>query len=176
MPQSFWPWNTTFFWKRDSMSSLPDWGDFAHSAAKDIFDLSSECLMAHSVRAVEEHLARLGRQMFAIRVRTRRNFAAKAQSPALAYIFSSRADIVVDADIGKEWQRRAIAHELGHIVIAFEEHKHNGKLKRRADALVEGACSIFEQDLCARHHKFNSDNNLRKQQLFVSLADHPLSR
>ena len=132
--------------------------------------------MAHSVRAVEEHLARLGRHLYAIRIRVRHNFAAKVRSPAQAHIFSNKADILVDAGLGKECQRRAIAHELGHIVIAFEEFQHNGKLKRRADAFVEGACLIFEEDLCTRHHKFNKANENRPQQLFSSLADHQLAQ
>ena len=157
------------------MSSSPDLGDFAHAKAEVIFDLSAECLMAHSVRAVEEYFSRLGRS-FSIRIQVRKNFAAKAQSQALAYIFHDRARIVVDEDIGKEYQRRSIAHELGLIMVAFEEQLTTGKLSRRADRYAEDACSIFEKDLCARHHKFNSDENLRHHQLFPSLADHLLTQ
>lgn len=156
------------------MSSGLDLGDLAHSKAEEIFNLSTECLMSHSVRAVEEYFFRRGRS-FSIRIQIRKNFAAKAQSQALAYIFHNMAKIVVDEDIGKEFQRRSIAHELGHIVVAFEELLTTGKLSRRADKYAEDACTIFEKDLCARHHRFNSDDGLRHHQLFPSLADHLLA-
>lgn len=157
------------------MSKTPDLGEFARTAAQDIFTLTKSCLMAHSITAVENHLEKSGRS-FSIRVKIKVNFAAKARANARAFIFPDRATIIVDDSIGKEWQRRAIAHELGHVVVAFEEQEHTGKLARRVDQLTEDACSIFEKDLCARHHKYNMAEENRKEILFHTLSDHPLAQ
>jgi len=153
-----------------------DWGKFAHEKALEIFLASQECLMAHSIRAVEKHIqqcrftpASVG---YSIRLFVRKRFAAEVRTQAKAFIQEHRADIVVDADIGIEYQRRAIAHELGHILLAMYRYRQGETLARQSSQLIEDACDIFERDLCKRHHNYYCDPANDHKFLFPSLDGH----
>jgi|GEM_PF-3546390 len=158
------------------MSDGNELANFASSSAGKIFELSKQCLMAHSARAVETYVAKqynLGN--YPIKIHIRDGYAAKAQSFAKAIISVEWCSIFIDSSLGKERQRRAIAHELGHVILAFEKRKESGRLERASDRLSEDGCGIFEEELCALHHRFNSDPNHRHEVLFPSLADHRLA-
>jgi hypothetical protein len=149
-----------------------DVGDFARSEALKIFNLSTSCLMAHSIRATELCLQNDGFP-YTIKVQPRKNLAAKVGSRATAFIRTSAAHIFVDGDIELEQQRLAVAHELGHILIAMDRFKGTQKIERRADVLTEDACRLFESELCRRHDEFYAnDSNIRAKCLFHSLHRH----
>jgi len=133
-----------------------DWGDFARGKATEIYNLSLACLMAHSIRAAEKQI-QLGGRDYAVRLHVRTKFAQKAGSRARAYIQDHRADIMVDADLGREYQRLAIAHEIGHILIALEQVNRNGRLDAPVTEEIEGACKLFEKALCKQHDGFYAD-------------------
>jgi Zn-dependent peptidase ImmA (M78 family) len=158
------------------MSSNHELADFASASAEEIFKISRQCLMAHSTRAVEAYVSKrynLGRYSIVIHIRD--GYAAKAQSFAKGIIFPDTCSVFIDSSLSKESQRKAIAHELGHVILAFENRQKSGKLERALGRLAEDGCKIFEEELCARHHKFNKDDKNRHEVLFPSLAEHRLA-
>lgn len=144
----------------------------AHEWAAEIYALSEQCLMSHSIRAVEKYIEEklenpIYRQPHRIRVliaQPQRYFHKRA----IAFIHVGRSEILVDseANIGFEQQRLAIAHELGHILFAKGKH---GKNRIVRDRDTESACGIFEKDLCRRHNEFYKKEANIKRLLFSSL-------
>jgi hypothetical protein len=133
-------------------------GDQAHKWAAEIYDLSTKCLMAHSIRAVERYIEEfLGSSEFRLAHRikvTESNPMFYMGKRAIAYISVGRTEIKVDAELGFEAKRLAIAHELGHILFAKSRDGDN-LIVRNQD--TESSCGIFEKQLCKRHHLFYSD-------------------
>lgn len=149
-----------------------DKGDQAHQWAREIYDLSERCLMAHSIRAVERYIEEtldnaLYRQPHRIKV-----IEAKPlmyfRKRAIAFIHVGWSDILVDseANIGFEQQRLAIAHELAHILFAKCKHGTNRIVR---DVETESACAIFEKELCRLHSNFYKDERNVKRLIFHSL-------
>ena len=152
-------------------------GDFAHLHAERVYGLSEKCLMAHSIRATQQLLedSGVGRHWISITISKSQQYMGKR---AISFIAPSETDILVDRTIGLENQRRAIAHELAHLVLrklaSRTIHPPPGYTnKQRA---IEDACNIFEKELCARHHKFHTDEQNKTKVLFPSLSDHSLAK
>jgi len=130
-------------------------GDQAHDWANEIFSLSEKCLMAHSIKAVEvwvdrERMATGKNNHFSIRVRL--GHAKKYLGRrAIAVINGDHAEIQVDSEIGHEYQRLAVAHELAHILFWVK------KKVQSYDVDTESACGVFEKALCKKHDEFYSD-------------------
>jgi hypothetical protein len=157
-----------------------DWGFFCHAKALEIFNISEACLMAHSIRAVEEYIQELkvkhglvhpqGSSKYSIRFQIKKGFKSKLGSSARAFIHITHTDIYLDSEMTPELMRRGIAHELGHIVIAMEKRVVNNEpLERQKSSYFEDACQIFEKDLCKRHHNHYEDPTRHPKFLFPSL-------
>ncbi len=142
-----------------------DKGQQAHQWAQEIYSISEKCLMAHSIRAVEECVERKRQVPFRIRIK---------QSPtqkylgrrALAFIKPMAAEIKVGMELDFENRRLGIAHELAHIL--FVSLYGNGKTIA-FDKPTEDACAIFEKQLCSRHDKFYANEENIKKLRFQSL-------
>ena len=148
-------------------------GDRAHIFASQIYQLSEQCLMAHSIRSVQSFLEKngKGRHWITITVGKPKRYLGRR---AIAIINPDDTEIVVAEDIGFEHQRLGIAHELAHLLMAklapFSEVKQEvTEAGVTPKALIESACSIFEKDLCKRHHEFYSNEANRMKLLFPSL-------
>ena len=148
-------------------------GDRAHILAGQIYHRSEQCLMAHSIRAVQSFLEEngKGRHWITITIGKPKRYLGRR---AIAIINPDDTEIVVAEDIGFENQRLGIAHELAHLLMAklapFDEVKQEVREAGvTARAIIEGACSIFEKDLCMRHHGFYANAENRMKLLFPSL-------
>src|SRR5581483_9223424 len=97
-------------------------GDLAHRFAKEVYDTSTNCLMAHSIRAVQEFLIKhqKGRHWISIEMSQSKKYLGKR---AIAVIRPNDTDILVADGIGLENQRRGIAHELGHLLFVKLENR-----------------------------------------------------
>lgn len=133
-------------------------GDQAHKWAEEVYNLSKQCLMAHSVRAVEYYIEH---KLDNAELRLPHKIKVTESSPlmylgkrAIVYISAVKTEIQVDKDLGFENKRMAIAHELGHILFAKCKGGNN-KISKDLD--TESACQIFERHLCTLHHQFYKD-------------------
>jgi hypothetical protein len=147
-------------------------GDQAHTWAGEIYTLSTQCLMAHSVRAVEHYLEH---RIDNLDHRRPHRINITESTPmfylgkrAVAYIFVGRTEIKVDKDLGFEEKRMAIAHELGHVLFAKSNFGNN---TIAVDRDTEDSCKIFEKALCKHHHDFYCDPNNISRIKFPSLDE-----
>jgi Zn-dependent peptidase ImmA (M78 family) len=152
-------------------------GDFSHQTAKKVYELSELCLMAHSIRAVQMLLEQNGVPKYWVNIKLSASWKYIGKR-AMAVIMPNEADILVDGSISLEDQRKGIAHELAHVLCAKLASRtisspHGYAYKAKA---IEDACKIFEEELCARHHKFYTTDQNKPKLLFPSLIDHPLSK
>lgn len=126
----------------------------AEARAKEIYKLSEDCLMAHSIRAVEKHL--LEKYDFNTQIvvaiedwlRTDLGRVSGCSVPAssgdVTYIY-------VQNDLEFNMQRFCIAHELYHVLWSVGSTEP-GDHSRSVDA--EELCDCFANDLCLQHRKF----------------------
>jgi hypothetical protein len=145
-------------------------GDNAHSFAKEIYDLSESCLMAHSIRAVQSYLEENGKGRHWISL-TPSKSGQLLPRRAFAMIKPQETDIIVNMTVELEHRRRGVAHELAHLLFVKFSNTRPPSLGR-IDIATEGACSTFEKDLCKRHHNFYSIEANLKKLLFTSLSEH----
>jgi len=144
-------------------------GDKARKWAADVYALSLDCLMAHTLRAAEQYIERTTGLPHRIKIKK----SAYLGRRALAFIDVPIGGslILYNTDIGFEDQRKAIAHEVCHIL--FE--KDNGAVRgnnRIFDPETESACGIFEKDLCKKHSDFYKNEANVKRLIFRSLDDY----
>jgi len=146
-------------------------GDLAHDYAKSIYNLSEKCLMAHSIRSVQQFLEDKGKgkHWISIMMASSERYLGRR---ALAFIQPNQTEIFVDSHVELDHQRRGIAHELGHLLFV----KFNNSVPpspMRIDPLMEDVCKTFEKDLCKRHHVFYCNQENLKRLLFQTLDDYP---
>jgi hypothetical protein len=133
-------------------------GDQARKWANDVYTLSEKCLMAHSIRAVEEYIEKgLGDSQvmrpphrIKIRLCNSQKYLGRRALAAIDKV-KGTTEIQVDKDIGFEQQRLAIAHELAHVLFAI--FIGDGKFIS-FDTVTESACKLFEEILCVHHDRF----------------------
>lgn len=134
--------------------------------------------MAHSIRAVQELLEGRGKGRHWITV-TFAPIFTYLRRRAIARISPEETEIIVASEIDLEAQRLAIAHELAHLIFVKLGGSMSFVTKEAAEkqvtarALIEGACAIFEKDLCKRHHNFYITDGKRERLLFKTLKDYP---
>jgi len=130
-------------------------GELAHSLAGDIYSYSKQALMAHSVRAVKEHL-RKKYQMnhYAIVVNQSSEILTRYRRNSWVVFGANSATIFVDQSLGHDETRVCIAHELFHILFSFEPGVEPHRFRGR---LMEDACDVFANELCERHDAFYKD-------------------
>lgn len=145
-------------------------GDAAHAYAKEVYDLSESCLMAHSIRAIQRHLEEKGKGQHWISL-THTKAGQFLHRRAFAIIKPQYTDIVVNSTVEREQQRRGIAHELAHLIFV-KLRDSVPPLPGRINPIIESACDIFEKDLCKMHHDFYSKEENLKKLLFQSLCDY----
>jgi len=131
-------------------------GDVAQKSAQEIYELCSQCLMAHSIRAVELVVQKRVLN-YTVIIRLGSHVQEMAGKRALVDIDFGRSVIYVEKAITFDEQRMAVAHELGHILLAFHMHKPGDKLSRLPGKMANDAAGVFEHDLCLKHHRFYCD-------------------
>ncbi len=146
-------------------------GDQAHTWAKEIYSIAAESVLAGSIRAVEQFIEEKidnPKSRFAHRIRVVEGDVLKyVGKRALAYIAVGGTRITVDRSLEAEHRRRAVAHELAHVLFA-KSNWGDGKIV--TDRETEEACVIFEKDLCKRHHEFYANPANVEKLKFSSFA------
>src|ERR1035437_4222580 len=112
--------------------------DVAQKSAQQIYELCAQCLMAHSVRAVE--LVVQQRVLnYTVIIRIGSHVKEIAGKDALVDIDFGRSVIYVESAITFDEKRMAIAHELGHILLAFHSHNPGDNLSRLPGKMANDA-------------------------------------
>lgn len=159
--------------------------DVAREIAGSVFDHSTECLMAHSIRAVERYLG-----SFKYRVHVSLNVLGTEKmrslfprdKEGLDYLQSGcsvprvlvrnpskfqRAIIWVNGDGGHNNTRLRIAHELYHVVWSV---MGIGETKTKRSREAEEVCDIFARTLCKKHDQFyEKPENIGKLRFWDSI-------
>ena len=142
--------------------------EWAQNNALQTFELGKLCHMAHAIQAVENAVTHKRAGVpFAIQVIEKTRITKKSQ----LYLFreKNRAEIWVQRSLSIEAQRRAIAHELGHILFAFDKIGHGQGLPTKADAADEIASDEYEKWLCGALHWLYTDTGFVQKGHFPSL-------
>ena len=137
----------------------------ASGIAKVIYDISTECLMAHSIRAIEHHLREqydftttivLCPSKYVLSDSGRLSWCSVALNTGdPTYIFYQD-----DPDLDKTRKRFCIAHELYHVIWSAENSDNGGAVVAR-DLRTESACDIFANSLCTLHDEFYKEEATR---------------
>lgn len=129
-------------------------GDAARSIAERVYALSEECLMAHSIRAVERYLLETYRIHTPIVLKLhpqaltefgRLSFCSVATATGFPTV------IWVQSDADHNHRRFCIAHELYHVICAISSSSESVPRSR----YIEDVCDLFANELCRRHHEFH---------------------
>ena len=151
--------------------SSPELADKAIALSEEVFFRGRECLLAHAVRAVEQLVSeRQAREGFPIDIVVRPDVIAQQGRTAVLFLTHDNARITVDSGLSIEQQRMNVAHELGHILLAFEMLGNGMGLPNRANPEHEQWCKDFQKHLCMLLHHLYSTTNYTKQNEFPSLA------
>lgn len=155
--------------------------DKAAELANEIYDLSKDCWMAHSIRAVEAYLQR--RYNFYTRIILKRDTRTLAFYGRRSWCSPSKAHngitfIYVDdsPDLEKTWKRFCVAHELYHVIWSVADPA--SAIRPRTNApnpqsrKFEIACDEFANALCKLHHEFYSNDQNIKEILFTGWPFH----
>lgn len=129
----------------------------AGARALEIYKLSTDCLMAHSIRAVERYLLEkygFNTQIILAVENWMRADLGRVSVSSVAVENGGITYIYVQDDIGFNQQRFCIAHELYHVIWSIgssepSDHDHSKN--------TEGCCDCFANDLCLQHHRFYDD-------------------
>lgn len=142
--------------------------DFADSEtagefAKKIYEFSTNCLMAHSIRAVEQFL----KQTYKFDTKIVLAEHAKVRSDtgrmsccSVAQNNGDKTYILVQKDDNFERSRKrfCVAHELYHVIWSVASAQTSPRTQ-----MTESACDVFANDLCRLHDEFYADSaNLAK--------------
>jgi hypothetical protein len=130
------------------------------ASAQEIYGLSKDCLMAHSIRAVELYVSqKLSHKHHIVLIGGPRSVVSpNKNSWCLPGKPTSR--IWVDDTLIHDEKRFCIAHELYHVILEvspLDDAKLEAVAKEHAitkDEFVEQLCDVFARDLCAEHDKF----------------------
>lgn len=150
-------------------SELLEW---AQKSAARIFDGASKCHLAHAVQAVENEVAKhFEGESFAIQILLKDPHRVEGRSILYLFRQKSRAQIWVKNSLAFEEQRKAIAHELGHILYLFHRLGSGQGMTQRAEWDDEVACKQFEVWLCAFLHRFYTTTDFAAKSQFPSLQE-----
>lgn len=131
-------------------------GDIARDLAKEIYEQSKRALMAHSVRAVKEHLRAKHRiNHYTIVIRQLTGIQSRYARNSWVVFGQRNATILVDQSLEHDETRVCIAHELFHVLYSFE--RSTADPKRNRGRLMEDACDVFANELCELHNAFYQD-------------------
>lgn len=128
-------------------------GKLAHKA----YQLSAECLMAHSIRAIEHYL----RETYHFNTQIvllasaevlpdtgRMSWCSVAENSGdITYIFYHN-----DPEWNHSRKRFCVAHELYHVIWSV-----GTAAKVPRSKLTESTCDVFANDLCRHHNQFYED-------------------
>ena len=126
----------------------------AERLAKSIYDISTECLMAHSIRSVERYLRETYKFDTQIVLKPSKTVfpdmgrlswcSVAANSGDLTYIFFHD-----DPEWDRNRKRFCIAHELYHVIWSVGSAANVPRHK-----MTESLCDLFANDLCRHHDAF----------------------
>lgn len=81
------------------------------------------------------------------------------------------AKITVVSEDNVEKKRRAVAHDLGHLLLYYECRGHAVTPPTKASGLHEDCCTLFDQELCRRLHWLYTKTPFAKHTQFPSLNE-----
>lgn len=124
----------------------------ALNAVELIYNLSEQCLMAHTIRAIETHVCREYRKPhYPIILHVDRGVQSRWGSKSWAIVTATVAHVQVEANLSRDQQRVCIAHECYHILEFFRPTK-----TKKADK--EDFCDLFANKLCEKHNSFYNNH------------------
>ncbi len=142
--------------------------DSAREVANEVYSLSEQCLMAHSIRAVEKYLLEKYAFPTQIILEISDNVVSDMDRLSWCSPAQNKGDktfIFVDREWGDQDQRRfCVAHELYHIIwsvasVTPPDRSRNG----------EEVCDIYANRLCELHNEFNTDTAKRASLIFTKI-------
>jgi hypothetical protein len=124
----------------------------AENASSVLYNLSEQCLMAHTLRAVEMYIRNEYKKLiFPIVLQVEKGVRARFRgSKSWTIVTDYNAYISVDEELSHDQKRVCIAHECFHILEFFRPTKSNRER-------IEEICDIFANKLCEKHHQFYSE-------------------
>jgi hypothetical protein len=130
----------------------------AGEIAQKVYDLATDSLMAHSIRAVEEYLRQTYDFDTAIVLRRDNNVLSDTGRLSWCSVAANTGDpsyiFVQDTDVDRNWdhsrKRFCIAHELYHVMWAVGSSTSTPV----RNAKTESLCDVFANDLCMKHDAF----------------------
>jgi hypothetical protein len=131
--------------------------DTAELTAQRIYDSSTECLMAHSIRAVERHLREVFQFNTQIVLTPCPDVFTDMGRLSWSSVASNSGHLTFirywdNKDLDKNHKRFCIAHELYHIIWSIATA---ADVPRTPE--VEKMCDHFANELCRHHDKFYAD-------------------
>jgi hypothetical protein len=144
------------------MNPAPDYSE-PHELARAIFASSRKCLMAHTLRAVEEHIrGHSSKKSYPIIVRVVDGMLPRYARISWTLFTPQYAYILVDKGLSHDHKRVCIAHECYHIL-----HGQGTHIPR--PDIIEDSADIFANDLCRQHNNFYRDPESLKHCQFSHL-------
>jgi Zn-dependent peptidase ImmA (M78 family) len=137
----------------------------AENLANVIYNLSEQCLMAHTLRAAESHIRReTGNKSFSIILEIDDKITSRLQKKSHTTYAPqlNNACVVVAPHLDHDQKRVCIAHEVYHIIEHF-------KAEKTAPKDVEPVCDHFANALCLQHNAFYKDPEKIKKCQFGKL-------
>jgi hypothetical protein len=129
----------------------------AGELARKAYDLSTECLMAHSIRAVEKYLRDTYNFDTQIVLEASKEVLSDVGRMSWCSVAENSGDLTYiwfqyDPEWDRSRKRFCIAHELYHVIWSVGTAS---KVPR--NKAVESTCDVFANDLCKFHDKFYDD-------------------
>jgi hypothetical protein len=120
----------------------------AENFAGVIYNLSEQCFMAHTLRAVECHITReYNKTEFPIILVVEDGVQSRWNSKSWSFPTGTCAYIWVDEKLDRDQMRVCIAHEAYHIIEYFRPTKSSREH-------LEEVCDKFANELCTQHDAF----------------------
>ena len=146
------------------MGDSKDLPSLCAMAADEVYAISRDCLMAHSIRAVEFYVShKLQKPHHIILMEDAQDFVLKKSWCAPGIPVSHTSRIWVDPSLPHDEKRFCIAHELYHIVLSvspLDEALLEATAKEcgvHPKVYIEHLSDKFARDLCNQHHGFYCD-------------------
>ena len=120
----------------------------AENIAGVIYNLSEQCLMAHTLRAVEWHITReYNKNVFPIVLTVEEGVIDRWHSKSWTVVTADFAHIFIEHELSRDQKRVCIAHEAYHVLEFFRPVKSD---RNR----IEDICDQFANELCRKHDQF----------------------
>jgi hypothetical protein len=124
----------------------------AQNLAAVIYNLSEQCLMAHTIRAVEWYVTReYQKPRYSIVLQVEAGVNKRWGAKSWALLRPESAVILIDEDLSRDQKRVCVAHECYHVLEQF-------RLRKSDQHRIEDICDQFANDLCKKHDKFYRDD------------------